>query len=314
MLPLLDCHRVVWCGPHTGSLGWLHDRIEHWCREGQGSKQVLQFVVADGIEDARQIVLNGSQRLILACENRWDYQDELLRHLNHEAPDVPLAIALSDWWLGWRRTGIGHFGLMPGLCLPWFRWWDGWVSWLEGSCASMFGPFPGSLPLSGSLNARRAPRTDLEPNNPRSGSLTVDAVQHRPGSAIVIGGCALTVQTWLRRLQTDVSATTKVEHTTVGNCIFDDHLPDVLDGPERPDWILWDDTRLSTSRGYDANLSHAIRELNELTMRYPDSQLWVSWCQPLWAVVRKLQAANLSFELVAKPYFGNLSSAALGRT
>jgi hypothetical protein len=126
---------VVWIGPHEKELGWLHGRIAAYGRLttlGAGSQ-------AADRRPLEQVLQAGAHRLILACENRWDYPAGQWEWLRVHWPELPVAIATSSWWEGAGRTGVGHGG-NPGLLIPWYRWWDAWWPWLEAESEEWFAP------------------------------------------------------------------------------------------------------------------------------------------------------------------------------
>jgi hypothetical protein len=193
-------------------------------------------------------------RIIIACQNRWDYPCWQLQQLAISFPEVPIALAIGDWWMGWRRTGIGHQQILPHISLPWYRWWDGWIQWLDGALPTMFGPFP----------------TERM------------AVAYQPECS---------ARAWELASQ--------------------DNL---VESKKPLDSILWDDSQLETWLGWEKSLILAIEQLVEIQTRNPRAKLWIAWTLPTWELVSRLNQAGLNYELLAKPYFSRLSSAALART
>jgi hypothetical protein len=141
--------RVVWYEPvqavHGGSsedeYDWLRSRVSKFCSP-RTSRVALESLICSFDQLADHLQQHPVERLIIACRNRWDYPGPEVRELAEHFPEVPMALAVGDWWMGWRRTGAGHLQSLPHLTLPWYRWWDGWVQWLNGSTSTQFGPFP----------------------------------------------------------------------------------------------------------------------------------------------------------------------------
>lgn len=133
--------RVLWWGAAEAEYAWLKERVSNY--RSSVLAQVKLLTIDEPIEQISKYIEGGHvDRVIIACRNRWDYPQVQLHQMACGFPDAPIALAVGDWWLGWRRTGIGHLQILPHLSLPWYRWWDGWVHWLEGAVPTMFGPFP----------------------------------------------------------------------------------------------------------------------------------------------------------------------------
>lgn len=166
---VLDVNRskssILWWGPNSGSLSWLYNRIAAMCGGGDSRFELQRIPEAENIDLAAEFVERGVDRFIVACENRWDYPADELREFSIQFPDVPVALAMSDWWLGSRRTGIFHQNTLPHISLAWFRWWDGWVTWLQGESPTMFGPFPSNLGVEQLDDFRKSGFRNLKPEN-----------------------------------------------------------------------------------------------------------------------------------------------------
>ncbi|MBX3423006.1 MAG: hypothetical protein KF752_15735 [Pirellulaceae bacterium] len=234
-------------------------------------------------------------RIIVACENRWHYPRQVLEELLAVFPEVPVALAMSDWWLGSRRTGARHLSELGHLCLPWFRWWDAWTSWLDGNYPWMFGPFPSEFSRSELLSGQKRRATEIA-NEP-----------HTQTSGLIVAGTAQAAQAW-RLSMADAGrvecyfSSLKLEHS----------LKEVPH--QQPAWVLWDDSRLSTVIDWRLAIDSAAAELKLLRKPFPTARLWVAWTQPTWDAVQRLNPSELGFELLAKPNYRTFSSAALART
>lgn len=249
--------------------------------------QLEVHVIADGKPwmELGQLAEGGIGRVVVACANRWDYPWSQCQQFLREFPEVPLALAMSDWWMGARRTGIGHQRQLPHACLSWFRWWDGWVPWLKASSSSLFGPFPSSI----AFQKREYRRDCVQP----SFLLVAQGEQAANSWRTVLGDQS--------RLY--VSNKSCIERS------LEFLRPEEL----QPELILWDDSRLPTCRGPEACFKCATEELSYLQERFPQSRLLVAWTLPRWNVVQGLSEAGVQFELLAKPFLGSFSSAALLR-
>jgi hypothetical protein len=158
-----DMH-VLWWGATEAEYAWLKERVAAY--RSSLTTPVKLRTIDEPIEQISQYIEAGNvDRLIVACRNRWDYPQVQLQQLASGFPDVPIALAVGDWWLGWRRTGIGHLQMLPHLSLPWYRWWDGWVYWLEGSLPTMFGPFPLERATIGIRSSDSLIKSGQQPNH-----------------------------------------------------------------------------------------------------------------------------------------------------
>ncbi len=129
-------NRFLWIGSTQGGLGWLRNRIEQEFSPCLATFRELPLSIT--CEELESIVSRGVDRVIVACADRLSYPAQLVKFMQCQCPDVPLAIAGDNWWDGARRTGLGA---SMHLVLPWYRWWDGWSTWITGQVAEQFGPF-----------------------------------------------------------------------------------------------------------------------------------------------------------------------------
>lgn len=221
-----DALRVLWIesGQHTSESGlaWLRQRMQDF-QSAQRGVTLIDQAWSPGSGQAslgdrqrlRERVDCGVERIVVACVNRLDYPVELIDFLQHTCPEVPLALASDSWWDGRRRTGLPT----PGqLSLPWYRWWDGWVDWLEGRSPTLFEAAPAEWPvLDGQVPA-------------------VATGMH----GLIVGNCQQTTAAWALVAST-------AGHTT--ECIswhrFQAYFSTQWTQP-LPHWVLWDDTSLDT--------------------------------------------------------------------
>lgn len=266
---------VVWWGSTENEYQWLIQRISAY--QPQASSGVQLEIVSGPLESLlEKLNSQTTDRLIIAKQNRWEYSASEMQQLASDFPEVPVALCLGDYWLGWKRTGAAHLTSLPHLSLPWFRWWDAWIHWLEADDESKFGPFPIDRP--GAIF--QFPKILNQQDDPNSKSL----------GWIFCSDMAL-VEAWKFALgdqfrhYRDISlATNETSHD------------------ETPAWIVWDDSCMPTWRGAEASLQIATEQLQSLANSYPRAKLWASWTLPTWSIIQRLKNAGVSAELLGKPY------------
>lgn len=288
---------VTWIGPTDGEFSWLVERIQACLAAVGGVLHCHGLQSPDGLSLYHRFALTQTDRLIVACRNRWDYPELDMRRLAAERCDVPLALATSDWWLGWNRTGVGHLQTLPHLSLPWYRWWDGWAAWLCGRHAEMYGPFPnlisGIRPASQmavqvlcTLNSGLTEKTE-------SLSCQTDRSAAVPG--LVLADCSITAQSWVSAVG---GVAIRVQDLFSKS---QDHQAAAL---KQLDWIIWDDSCLCTSRGVQQARQAAIEQLQTVVDRHSSTRLWLGLTQPRWDDIVAYQQAGLKFDLLVKPFYG----------
>lgn len=255
-----------WLGPRTGELGWLFSRME---------SRVAFAVVADtqtpdqlSRTELDEVFHSPVQRLVLACENRWDLPLRQLDYLRSVWPEVPVALATSGWWEGAERTGAGQASV---LRLPWYRWWDGWLPWLQGDASHWFSASPGVPHLQLAFG---------------------DSGDHRAGR--FANGCIVC----------DHVELAQAWHLAAGSQSTPMTLADMrsLDSAESFGWILLDDSSLHTvaHRRGDAQWAAWVREVRR---NYPTSRIVCAMNQPEWSVWRGAMEEGAD-ELLGKPLLG----------
>ena len=111
---------IGWIGHHRLALQWLQDRIRSAGFE---------------IVDFGKVEPRGVQRIIVEAPDRTSIDSQQWSAF----PEVPVAIATDNWWDGSGRTGLKEFG-KP--LIPWFRWWESWIPWLQEHPRSICRPYP----------------------------------------------------------------------------------------------------------------------------------------------------------------------------
>ncbi len=269
---------IAWIGPRDGCFHWFIGQIE--CLAGQS---ISEFDNADQFSGA-----GDCDRIIVAVRNRLDYPRDLVRRLQSSSLEIPWAMVVDNWWDGSRRTGIGN----PGhIIWPWYRWWDGWFSWLcpdrsqlTSHPAQLFEPVTLSSDVHQALVA--------------SYGLKLGTAQLRAGGGmLILSGCAVTASTW-RICARTIGLTT----TLVAN--IDALMSKVQAGElaQRPAWILVDDSAFldHPAEHLVIQLQHAVR----LCLRsFPDAHLILAASLPQWSDWRHGLDAGAR-DLIAKPSNG----------
>ncbi len=218
--------RVLWIEsrPHNSASGlaWLRQRVQAF-EFSQRQVALLDHAWPSGSgrpsrRDRQRLTERidcGVERIIVPCVNRLDYPVELVVFLQQTCPEVPLAVASDSWWDGRRRTGL----TTPGhLTLAWYRWWDGWVDWLQGCSPTLFEVVPAPWPV-------------LSCQSP-----AIATASH----GLIVGNCRQTTDAWALVANT-------AGHSTA--CITWQQFQHQFSTPwsqPLPHWVLWDDTSLDT--------------------------------------------------------------------
>lgn len=281
---------LLWCGSTDNEFGWVVHRLR--C---QLQLQVNISLFACDIQDSSNyfqcLEQNQVDRIVLALPNRCQYPAQKLQRTAMEFPEIPLALCLGDYWLGWKRTGAGHLQVSHHNSLPWYRWWDGWLPWLLGNVDSMLGPFPSDrLQLLDELAHQF--------NQP-----THDA------HGILFCSDSQIAQAWQVSLE-DGSERLSI----VSSDVQEWSLSQFEQGPRRPDLVIWDDSRLTTCNGQEAAIQRAEIELRCIRKVLPESKFCLCLTTPLWSDWTRLYLAAGDCDLIAKPHLLSFSSAALART
>ncbi len=217
--------RVVWIGPTSGDLGWLRDRLVRYVEQST-VRSLTQLSVIEPAE-LQTLISTGVERLIFACPNRLDYPRQNVELMEKFCPEVPLAVAIDSWWDGAMRTGIGP---TDHLTLPWYRWWDGWIDWLDGRRPQLFGPCQTPYAFSYDDAVARPTRFDSSHN------YSADGNPKNQTRGLIVGNCRQTTEAW--QLVADSlghQAEVVLTHEFYGRT-----------PSQTVQWVLWDDTSLDT--------------------------------------------------------------------
>ena len=285
---------VLWIGSDSKEYGWLLGRLRS-CPDIAIDCKVGSWSDFQGKTEHKVC-----HRIVVAAENRCDYPHAQLQELAGSHPEIPVALCLGDYWLGWKRTGAGHLQTLSHSSIPWFRWWDGWRTWLTGQSSWMFGPFPQDrFVLKGQFPPERrnfsgSPLSSFSSFQPTA----PERLAHHPPRTRVgdtVDGLVLYRGHEARQtLQTMLGA---------NNHFFSGKPVDMIhQQPElSPAWIYWDDSRLDSWKGSMNCLDAAIGELSTLASRYPTTPIWLALTQPTWQWTQRIWDAGIQFEVLGKP-------------
>lgn len=256
--------KVAWLGPEDEAFAGLCDRLANYRSASIDGVQLIEC--GTDRDSLYSLIEQGLDRLIYGCGNRLEYPAADLEWLLQEYPELPVALAVNSYWDGWRRTGLVT---VPHAVIPWHRWWDGWVDWLEATDANWFGGNIESIKFDGRGNLLR-----------------------RTTHGAVIAGCPQTAAAW--RLAAEQSGAVVIEVDT-------EPLLNLRENSDL-DWILWDDSHLSSVFG-DVDLSVIEEACGSIKRALPESQLFVAFQNPRWHVWKALVAKGAD-ELLSKPNTG----------
>lgn len=222
-------------------------------------------------------------RIVAFCESRIEMpemQDNLANCF------VPTAIATSSWHLGAGRTGLRE---TTTPAIPWYRFWDAWLNWLELDLNQIY-PVP-PRHLHSLVPSEWANIPEL--------------------NGLIVAGATEQLEAW-----TEVAS--ELGQQTVAL-----HWPE-LEGtgselePEALDWILWDDSCLDTCVQFAssdessprniAQLAQQFELMRKLTKTSPQASLFAATIHPHWQTWEQLHALG-ALAIIAKPESG----IALGR-
>ncbi len=228
---------VAWLGPRTAGLEVLHNRM---LETPQALVTTLDLPAGGPLASHRmqELQLLRSARLVVACSTRIDYPWQSIGQLQQAFPEVPLALATDMWWDGAGRTGLAR---LRHVTLPWHRWWDGWVDWLQGTTSAWFEPCPAAVVLSAGRPLA-------------AGGL----------SGLIVADCGATGEAW--RMAAESAG---AEAMVLSSRAFRDRQPAAT---PQPQWILWDDSCLDTYARQDP-VSQTSTWLQAARQRFPDASL-----------------------------------------
>lgn len=272
-LPPLRCG---WLGPRSDGLGWLFDRIQRFHVPLHGPLQMIVPAACVDTAAVARLVEGGLDRLVLACSDRLSFPVEELAWLQQNCPEIPVALAVDQWWDGSRRSGIGSAGQVQ---LPWYRWWDGWTGWLCGLTPEWYAPCPLPQQQIGETGAAHPMKL-----TPALCEGVVVANCRQSGEAWVLAGQACGANVRLLAAADFAAAGPEIR---------------ALAG-----WVLWDDSCMDSCQGWAAE-----RQSSEFFGGLGDDSHWqlaiAALSMPRLDAWRQLEVSFPGrFEMLAKPSNG----------
>lgn len=256
--------QVAWLGERSNELGWLFDRVSHF--RTLDSCSVNARVWELGIAALEEACRGGTERVIFACANRVSYPHAEILWLQRNYPEIPAALAMGSYWEGARRTGVGA---MPHVAMPWHRWLDGWMDWLDASVPAWFEPCTSPM----NYDATRE-------------------LQAEPTEGVVIANCRATATGWkFAAEQVEATVRTLSARQAV-------EIPPATD----VDWVLWDDSCQSTAGGLEDD-RQALDLLGKLGTSYPRARIFCALTIPRFRDCLMLDALGVE-QLLTKPNTG----------
>lgn len=260
--------KVAWFGPHEHGLSWLLAQSQEHSNTPIAPSPIPQKKEIQA--QLHRISLEGVGRVIVACQNRVDYPRHFLSTLQTRFPELPFALAVDNWWDGSRRTGIGE---VNHAILPWYRWWDSWIDWLDIKNTDFLGPFVPPTVISDT-------RSQTEPQS------------NGRAAGIVVSNCGQTGEGWqLAAKESGFRSSTM----SLSRFVTDDEIEQA-----RPAWILWDDSCSDTNQDLDDTISDLLRRTQ---IRFPNCVQSVSVTLPRWSCWQKMEQAG-AVAMFAKPSTG----------
>lgn len=233
--------------------------------------------LAESLPNPIHAVPAETDRIIVAFQDRLEFSELPLRQLSRSFPEIPIATALGTWWDGSGRTGTK---LRPQHMVAWHRWWDFWEPWLQGEHPDLFSPCP---PHHGFMS-------------PAQNRRKIDGRKQ----GWIVANCSQSAQAWTLVAE---SAGMDARLMSAQNL----KTLDSQNGP--PDWLLWDDTCLDTTRGSILETEHAEHDtlgwkfLERVRDRWPDTLLIAAVNMPRWSAWQAAEALG-GVELLVKPNTG----------
>ncbi len=217
-------------------------------------------------------------RIVAFCESRIEMPEMQENLANYF---VPSAIATSSWHLGAGRTGL-RATTIPTI--PWYRFWDAWLNWLELDLDQIYPVPPQHLHSVTPSEWASIPQLN----------------------GLIVAGATEQLETW-----TEVAS--ELGQQTVAL------LWSELKGagselePEALDWILWDDSCTDTCAQFASSSEPAPRNiaqvaqqfelLRKLTKITPQALLFAATIHPHCQTWKQLHALG-ALAIMAKPESG----------
>ncbi len=253
---------LIWLGPHDHELGWLMERFQ------QTTTVHLRTSLAT-LEEIGDLDVGNACRIVIACRTRLEYRPKLTAELVATWPEIPVSVALSNWWSGAGRTG---FHQRDQRMIPWYRWWDYWYPWLHGDTPELLTPAPSmhDYVRIRTKRTRRRWRGLIVSRDRQLSDAWVAWAEHNGDTAACIAADA-----WLESYASQTP----------------------------PDWLLWDDSCLKSTPGQD-EVQGTVEFFQEARGRFPDSLLCGAVSLPHWSRWKSAQRAGAD-EMLVKPGTGH---------
>lgn len=284
-----DGPSIAWVGAGSGPCAGLLERIRA-TRSIHGRPVRVEIFNASDWGAAAQ---GQHARVILASLTRLDYPWQAIAEYERANLGIPWGVVTGLWQAGSRRTGIGAVSHWQ---MPWYRWWDGWRSWIFPELAR-----PGSL-CSAQFEAITLPIDLASPS-------LVQAKHAGRGHLVIVAGCRETAATWQEVAQAAGWQTSQVnprewtEDAAAGG------------GQRGPAAILWDDScqdrlptaalpggpgRASQAHSQSQLMPQSVDQCRRLARSYPGVPIVAALAVGHVAAWPDLQAAGAS-DFFVKP-------------
>lgn len=272
---------VLWLGADTDGLGWLLSRMSLEANVTAVHSSFQALITAPEQLDTH--CRDGIDRIVVACEDRPSYPLQLIAWLQLQFPEIPLAVATGTWWAGAGRTGIRP---TSHLTIPWYRWWDSWTDWLEGSKPGLHSPCVTPTAHTG------VPST---------------SVSRASGHGQIIAGRKDMAETWAIFARasgcTVESQTDDDEAKGISHQVCDDAKSTAGQSKAvQQDWVLWDDSCLDTTASQQV-ADQLIPWIRKVRLENPNACILCALSLPRWSIWKQALEAGAD-ELVVKPTAG----------
>lgn len=277
---------ALWLGGTTDGLGWLLSRMSLEADVTALEGSLPELSIAPELLHAH--CRNGLDRIVVACEDRISYPQQLLVWLQRHYPEIPQAVATGTWWEGAGRTGIRQ---RSHLVIPWYRWWDSWTDWIEGNNTRMLSP---CVTTTTHIGVAAQPAEQCS----QHGQVIAGRQDMAETWAIFARASGCTVESRLHNnlCQEDLyqgksSELQAEEKSEVGP-----------NKTAKQDWILWDDSCLDTIENRSAS-DQLIPLIRKARLENPNAVILCALSVPRWSTWKQALEAGAD-ELVVKPTAG----------
>ena len=262
MTPNSDASRAVdllWIGPTNREFGWLSRELAARCKAMHQA-----HIHSDNFR-------TDVQRIVVACENRVSFPDELLATLTKTHADIPIVLAFGEWWEGGRRTSLIQ---PPAQAFNWHQLYEQWLPWLAGSSTRL-------LEICTSIY----PATELTTQNNRAENARAMVITSR----------------------SDLSQSYKLALENQGHqtsCYsFSSLVP--LDVDLAAQVVVWDDSCLHGPGSHDSDPAYTeafVRVAASLCELAPDSKHFFCWNTARWSLLKHFHEHLPSLRFLSKPF------------